>query len=1009
MDHRKFRLSDKFLEPYKTREVPWGPVGYITYKRTYTRRLNENDPNSETEEWWQTCRRVIEGMFNIQKNHVIETGLYWDNDKAQATAKDAYERLFTLKWTPPGRGLWIVGSEFMENRTGAAAFNCSFRSTKELATRGGYIFGWMMDALMLGIGVGFDTKGAGTLTIKEPGTKLHSNVTHNTYHLIEDDYICEISDTREGWVESVVVLLDSYYFGLRRPRFVYDKIRAYGEPIRGFGGVSSGSDPLRELHESLDELYTNRIGSEITSVDILDTENLIGRCVVAGNVRRSAAIAIGASDDLAFLTAKDDQDKLYHHRWGSNNSFYAKVGQDYSWHAIQTQKNGEPGYIWMNNAKTYGRFKDGIKLDDNQVEGFNPCKPLDATILTPEGYITFEEALKKDSLKVIGPDGKTYNATKPFKTGTNREVFKVTLSNGIELLGTDNHKHQLHNGEWIETKDLKPGDKLKLLQDHSIHNVINESSRDYENGLLAGWTHGDGSFTKRNDSTGYTLQLSFGIQEFDVASFYEELTNAKAFNHPQCPETCKVISSHNSQLYNKLLDNNYSLDKTDLTWLYNKSSDYKFAFIKALFTADGSVRKRINAVELYSTRKTALLTLSNIIREFGIPCSVTVHNKEKQYIAKDSKVRNNAICYKLNISAGDYIFGFLSAQKTYDLNQLDKKTRYRWVDNAIVKSIELRSIEDVYDITVDSEDHAFIDNGVVTHNCVEINLEDGELCNIAETFPFMHSSYEDWQATLKIAYLYTKTITLAKTHWPETNAKMLKNRRIGLSVSGVVQAMNKFGTREVFNWFDKGYKYLEQLDHVYSDWLCIPRSKRMTCVKPSGTVSLLNGSTPGIHFPESEYYIRRIRFSSNHQAIPLFEKNGYIVEDCKYSPNTKVIEFPVKEQYFERGKENVSMWEQLELAAALQYYWADNGVSITVTFNDSEAKDIEHALELYETRLKAVSFLRYKETGYIQAPYEPITKEQYEEMISKITPVTSFNTTETGIGERYCSNDTCTI
>ena len=103
------------------------------------------------------------------------------------------------------------------------------------------------------------------------------------------------------------------------------------------------------------------------------------------------------------------------------------------------------------------------------------------------------------------------------------------------------------------------------------------------------------------------------------------------------------------------------------------------------------------------------------------------------------------------------------------------------------------------------------------------------------------------------------------------------------------------------------------------------------------------------------------------------------------------------------------MWEQLELAAQYQYYWADNAVSITVTFKAEEAEQIESALEMYETRLKAVSFLRLSETGYKQAPYEPITKKKYLEMSSKVTPIQRIDTDEAGVGTKFCTNDTCEI
>ena len=646
---RRFKLSDTFIEQYKDREVPWGPLGYVTFKRTYARRLSEFEEEATgTEEWYQTCRRVIEGMFEMQKQHVYRLGLEWNDNKSQKTAKDAYDRLFNLKWTPPGRGLWMMGTKFVNERTAAGLFNCAFRSTRELNTKGGYLFSWMMDALMLGIGVGFDTLGAGTLIVQQP-------------EFTTENYV--IADSREGWVESVKVLLNGFFFGAKVPQFDYSAIRPYGAPIKGFGGTSSGFGPLKELHDSIYHLYSERVGQEITSVDIVDTENLIGRCVVAGNVRRSAALALGNHEDFEYLQMKNDSEKLAHHRWGSNNSFHAIVGQDYTWHAEQSQNNGEPGYIWLDNARTRGRFADPPRDDDKNVMGFNPC--------------------------------------------------------------------------------------------------------------------------------------------------------------------------------------------------------------------------------------------------------------------------------------------------------------------------------------------------------VEQQLEDAELCCLVETFPAKHETYEDYLATLKIAYLYGKTVTLANTHWAETNAKMLKNRRIGLSQSGVVQAFNKFGRRKILNWCDDAYEYVRELDKQYSDWLCIPQSVRMTSIKPSGTVSLLNGSTPGIHYPEDEYYIRRIRFAADSDMLPALEAAGYKIEPDHYSPNTMCVEFPVHEEHFKKGKREITMWEQLEIAAQYQHFWADNSVSITVTFKPEEASDIKTALEMYETRLKAVSFLRYEETGYVQAPYEPITREQYEEMSKNITPVQRFSTDEGGAGTKFCDGDSC--
>jgi hypothetical protein len=213
---------------------------------------------------------------------------------------------------------------------------------------------------------------------------------------------------------------------------------------------------------------------------------------------------------------------------------------------------------------------------------------------------------------------------------------------------------------------------------------------------------------------------------------------------------------------------------------------------------------------------------------------------------------------------------------------------------------------------------------------------------------------------------------------------MLKNRRIGLSQSGIIQAFTKHGRRKMFEWCDDAYEHIRELDKEYSNWLCVPRSIKMTSIKPSGTVSLLNGSTPGIHFPEDEFYIRRIRFSKTSPLLDSLRDAGYFIEDDAYSPNTSVVEFPVREQFFTKGKKDVSMWEQLELAAQYQYYWADNAVSITVTFKPHEASQIKSALEMYE-------------------------EERYNEMVAKITPIQRIETDVAGAGTKFCDGESCEI
>ena len=303
------------------------------------------------------------------------------------------------------------------------------------------------------------------------------------------------------------------------------------------------------------------------------------------------------------------------------------------------------------------------------------------------------------------------------------------------------------------------------------------------------------------------------------------------------------------------------------------------------------------------------------------------------------------------------------------------------------------------------------DNKVMgTNPCGEISLEAYEFCNVPETFPARHNSLEEYKRTLKFAYLYAKTVTLLPTHNERTNAVQMRNRRIGLSMSGIAQAMKRHGIREHYRWCDEGYKYLKQLDESYSDWLCVPRSKKLTSIKPSGSVSLLPGATPGIHFPYAEYYWRTIRMDVGSSLLKSLRKAGYRIVDPEGNDTTAIVYFPIKEENYFKSREEVTIWEQLEIAAQMQYYWADNQVSVTVTFKPEEASQIKQALELYETRLKSVSFLPLDNHGYEHAPYQPMTKQEYEQAIKKLKPIKLIDSIETeGYESKFCDSDVCQL
>jgi ribonucleotide reductase alpha subunit len=400
-----FRLSEDFVNKYNNVPAPFGfsdagsnSLGEITFIRTYSRMKEDGTK----ERWHEVCRRVIEGMYSVQKNHAKDNRLPWNDNKAQKSAQEAFQRMFELKWTPPGRGLWAFGTPMtMEKRNSSSLQNCAMVSTRDLDRNDpGALFAWVMDALMLGIGVGFDTLG--------------QDKKMSIYAPTEPASIYEIPDTREGWVESVRLLINSF---LRQNQpiqeFTYDLIRPLGAPIKGFGGVASGPAPLIELHTRIRNVIGSRAGEFLDSRAIVDIVNLIGTCVVSGNVRRSATLALGTPEDEGFINLKNpevfpDRNSYDPEKpgwaWMSNNSISATVGTKYEDYVDLIADNGEPGFIWLDVAREYGRLKDAPDYKDSRIMGFNPCaeQPLESYELCTlvEVHLNRHES-KEDFLKTL--------------------------------------------------------------------------------------------------------------------------------------------------------------------------------------------------------------------------------------------------------------------------------------------------------------------------------------------------------------------------------------------------------------------------------------------------------------------------------------------------------------------------------------------------------------------------------------------------------------------------------
>lgn len=696
-DH--FRLDDAFLASYAGKKPKFGynGLGELVFYRTYSRK----QPDGSKETFLDLLKRVIEGCYEIQRRHCRKMHIPWDYDRALVSAHEMFERAWDFKFLPPGRGLWMMGTPFMWERGAAALNNCGFVSTRDIASEPSEPFCFLMDMSMLGVGVGFDTRGADTLYINKPANAIR---------------IHAIADSREGWVDSLRVLIDSFTRNADAGRVVFDysPIRPAGSDIKGFGGKASGPSILQELHQLTKNLLLSRVGQRLSSVDITDLMNYIGKCVVAGNVRRTAEIAFGDADDAAYRVMK------------------------------------------------------------------NPCAFLDRQ---------YHKAFRGVTAKLL------------------EQYITVASPEDFEGTGIPQEKLETPIAVW------------NMLQSHR-------------------WASNN------------SLMARIGM------------------NYDEAGETISING------------------EPGFIWLDN-------------------------------------------IRDFG-----------------------------------------------------------RMIDGR----------------------NPGIDGRVMgTNPCCEQSLESYELCNLVETFPANHDDAEDYMRTLKFAYLYAKTVTLLPTHNARTNAVTLRNRRIGLSQSGIVQAFAKFGRRRVLAEFcDAGYNEIRRWDDVYAEWLCVQRSIKVTSVKPSGTVSLVVGATPGIHSPEANVYWRTVRIAKNSPLIGILKRANYRIEPSVTDPNTMVAYFGVNEDRVQPVDE-IGIWQQMINAVDYQRYWADNQVSCTIKFKAEEVPQIARVLESFEDQLKGISFLPLEDHGYAQAPYIPCAKAEVDQYNAQLGDTDYADYLMEAVGSAYCDNDHCEV
>lgn len=1018
-----FHLTDEFVKQYENVRPDWGfdiGGGNSLSELTFIAKYSRKKEDGSKEQWYEVCRRCIEGMYSILKDHTSHQKTPWNEFKAQKAAQDAYDRMFHFKWTPPGRGLWAMGTGFTHNRgTSSGLLNCASVSTEKISVHSAYDatlpFVRLMEMSMNGIGVGFDTLGAGKLTIWEPTGKSTQFV---------------VPDSREGWAESLKLILESYFFKNRQPvEFDYSEIRPAGAPLKTFGGTASGYEVLEWLHTSIEKQFVGRHGDKITSRDIVDIMNKIGKIVSSGGVRRSAELSLGSPDDDDYINLKnwelpENAERTGPDGWAfaSNNSVVADVNTELDHLIDKIAVNGEPGIIWLDVMRSHGRLIDPPRYDDKDVSCVNPCcfKGKDRLLTKEYGLTQIEDLAEMPGFTVYNGNGE-WMPSQAWKTGQ-KEVFRLRLTNGLYIDLTEDHVIEVkkvfgEKNRYHEFLEMEAGNTLgeSIVPFLGSGDWVGESDIEPDDALFFGIIQGDGTFRRQDDDVS-EVSFKFSDREPEMIQFITDYCDRNSIHLTKSKDFLRV---RDKDLVKRLDAFGFKFEILPLRTLpdsiWSQNPAIVANFLKGLFSANGAAQPKYNRISLKTSCEDLAHEVQMLLVALGFGAYITTN--EPTAIQWDNGVYTSRRSYDVNIGTkwGYDKFqndvGFLHVHKMRESLRAPGHTGK--VKPSKVASIESLGVMDVYDFH-EADAHWGWVNGFKVHNS-EIQLNSHETCCLVELYPTRHDDIDDMKKSIKHAFLYAKAVTLLPSPWGETNEVVTRNRRIGVSMTGIAEFVEARSWPEIQRWMDVGYQYLVEVDEKYSKWLGIRDSIRLSCTKPSGTTSILAATTPGVHWPTtSGHYIRRVRFHKTDPLVELLVQAGYKVEPDRNDPTTTVVaEFPTTGVPV-RSEREVSIWEKAHLAVMTQRYWADNMVSVTVSFTEDERKEIAPLLRSLNGQLKSISFLPIDESGttYEQAPYEPLDSDVAVQMQKKMKPLNIKKLYSSGLDakdEKFCNTDSCEV
>lgn len=927
--------------------------------------------------------------------------------------ENAYKLVYDKKILPSMRSLQFAGKSIEINPS--RIYNCCYLPIDDWRSFPEVIF-----LLLGGTGVGYSVQKhhiEKLPDILKPRTGRHRRWL--------------VNDSIEGWADSVKILMKSYFQSGPKIQFDFSDIRPKGARLITSGGKAPGPQPLKECLVKIEGILdAKQNGEKLTSIEVHDIICHLADAVLAGGIRRAALISLFNADDDEMISCKSGNWwELNPQRGRANNSAVLlrhKITKEYFldlWKRIELSNAGEPG-IYLSNDKDWGT---------------NPSLRKGTLVLTSNGIFPIEQ-LQDTEFEVKNITGNISKA-KCWLSGTNKQLFKITLQGGHEYYSTDVHEWPIWDGDKfvkIQTDKIKVGSYLPNLTQNELYNSSTHGS--YLDGLTIGWNLGDGWITKT--STGKN-QYGFIFSKKDMINGADVIINY--INKISEPSGFKTIAKPNKygnveiNISNKFIDtffksfgiNHKSDGFSDIIW-QNTTEDFKRGLIDGLFSSDGSYSN--NRVGIKSKYKKLSSDIAALLGFYGIKTSI------KQKISSGTRFPNGKVydktyeTYSLRIMGRKSIEHFRELFKSvliYKQEQLDNQFKnVKRYDNLIDRRHDLIKIlniektdlyEDVWDISVFDETHCFQIAHCITGNCCEIALRPNQFCNLCEVNVSDVTDQDDLNNRVKAAaFIGTLQASYTDFHYlrPIWQRTTEKDALIGISMTGI--ASNTINTLDLIY----PAELVKAENERVAKLIGINKAARTTCIKPAGTTSLTLGTSSGIHAWHNDFYIRRIRVGKNESIYTYLSiYHPELIEDEYFRPHdTAVISIPQKSP-----KGSILRNERaLELLERIKYYslnWVKPGhrtgqnthnVSATVSIKPDEWDHVGEWMWENRDSYNGLSVLPHDNGTYIQAPFEDITEEKYNELIKKLheidlTKVIELNDETALQGELACAGGVCEI